>query len=44
MNSKTKKEIVRFLVGGALTLLLYKGEKLIYKKTDEYFGPDEADE
>lgn len=41
LSNKRKKDIVRFIVGGVVALLLSKSEKIINKKADDYFGPDE---
>lgn len=44
MTAKQKKAIVRFLIAGAIALILNKAEDTINEKTDEYFGSDEPEQ
>lgn len=44
MNNKRKKDIIKFLVGGAIALVLAKAEKLIDKKADDYFPDEDSDQ
>jgi hypothetical protein len=41
LKPQQKKDLVKFLVGGLFAVLLSKGEKIINKKADDHFGPDE---
>lgn len=44
MNNKRKKDIIKFIVGGAFALILAKIETAINEKADERYPDEETDQ
>lgn len=44
VNNKRKKDLIKFVIGGAIALVLAKAEKLIDKKADDYFPDEDSDQ